>query len=178
MHINIWREDGSKMEPNSFSVVSSGRIRRKWTNWNANTGGSVWTEEISFSLWKWNKHWNGLPKEAVEFHFLEIFKAHLDMVLDNQLLHVSAWAGELEKMTSRGLFPPQPFYDSVNFRRLGGRGRQQKTVLPLHLILKWIFSAQVQEVKLSSVSRRSRKSKCFQYPPIISINWRLWMQTL
>jgi len=53
------------------------------------------------------KHWHRLPRETVECHSLEIFKSHLDMILDNQLqmaLLEQAGIG-LHKFTINTLIP-------------------------------------------------------------------------
>ena len=60
------------------------------------------------------KHWNRLPKEAVDFPSMEAFKARLDVALGSLVgwlatLHI---AGGLKPDDHFGPFQPRPFYDS------------------------------------------------------------------
>lgn len=56
-----------------------------------------------FSTVRVTKHWHRVPRKAVESLSLEVFKSHVDTVLNNLIyLGVPAWAGGLEKMGSRG----------------------------------------------------------------------------
>jgi len=59
------------------------------------------------------KHWNRLPREAVEAPSLETFKVGLDGALSNLIqlkmsLLTAEWVG---LMTSKGPFQPKLFYD-------------------------------------------------------------------
>jgi len=73
------------------------------------------------------KHWNRLPKEAVDAPSLEAFKARLDVALGSLVwwlvtLHI---AEELKLDDHCGPFQPRPFYDSMILRN--------RTTLPLYL---------------------------------------------
>jgi len=61
------------------------------------------------------KHWNRLPREAVEALPLESFKVRLDRALSKLVwLKMSLLtAGVLGQMTSNGPFQSKEFYDSV-----------------------------------------------------------------
>ena len=61
------------------------------------------------------RHWNMLPKEAVDAPSLEAFKARLDVALGSLVwwlatLHI---AGGLKLDDHCGPFQPRPFYDSM-----------------------------------------------------------------
>ena len=61
------------------------------------------------------RHWNRLPKEAVDAPSLEAFKARLDVALGSLVwwlvtLHI---AGGLKLSDHCGPLQPKPFYDSV-----------------------------------------------------------------
>lgn len=58
------------------------------------------------------ERWNRLPREVVASPCLEIFRSHLDTVLDN-LLKVFLHEQGLDQRISGGLFQPQPFCGSV-----------------------------------------------------------------
>ena len=60
------------------------------------------------------RHWNRLPKEAVDAPSLEALKARLDVALGSLVwwlvtLHI---AGALKLDDHCGPFQPRPFYDS------------------------------------------------------------------
>jgi len=52
-------------------------------NWN--TGSSIKNTRKNFFNVRVTKHWDRLPREVVEFHFLQIFKTCLDTFLCNLL---------------------------------------------------------------------------------------------
>ena len=61
------------------------------------------------------RHWNRLPKEAVDAPFLEAFKARLDVALGSlgwwlAALHIAVG---LKLDEHCGPFQPRPFYDSM-----------------------------------------------------------------
>ena len=61
------------------------------------------------------RHWNRLPKEAVDAPSLEVFKARLDVALGSLVwwlatLHI---AGGLKLDDHCGPLQPRPFYDSM-----------------------------------------------------------------
>jgi len=61
------------------------------------------------------KHWNRLPKEAVDAPSLEAFKARLDVALGSLVWWLATLyiAGGLKLNDHRGPFQPRPFYDST-----------------------------------------------------------------
>ncbi|KAK4829892.1 hypothetical protein QYF61_007284 [Mycteria americana] len=61
------------------------------------------------------KHWNKLPREAVDAPSLETFKVRLDRALSNliQLKMSLLMEGELDLMAFKCPFQPKLFYDSV-----------------------------------------------------------------
>jgi len=61
------------------------------------------------------KHWNRVPKEAVNAPSLAVFKARLDGVLRNLVNWKMSlfMAGGLEPDDLQGPFQPLPFYDSM-----------------------------------------------------------------
>ena len=66
-----------------FSVVPSARTRGNWhklkhREFLLNVRRNFFTVRVT-------EHWNRLPREAVEFPYLEIFKTHLDVILCNLL---------------------------------------------------------------------------------------------
>jgi len=69
----------------------------------------------SFSTQRVVRHWNRLPKEAVDAPSLEAFKARLDVALGSLVwwlatLHI---AGGLKLHDHCGPFQHRPFYDFV-----------------------------------------------------------------
>ena len=72
------------------------------------------------------KHWNRLPKEAVDAPSLEAFKARLDVALGSLVwwsatLHI---AGGLKLDEHCGPFQPRPFYDSMKVTKRAGTQRK------------------------------------------------------
>jgi len=59
------------------------------------------------------EHWNRLPREAVEYPSLEIFKTHLGQGPVQSALGDSASAGGLDSMTHRGPFQPRTFCEML-----------------------------------------------------------------
>ena len=61
------------------------------------------------------RHWNRLPREAVDVPSLEVFKARLDGALNNLLWWkvLLPMARGLETDDLLGSFQLKPFYDSV-----------------------------------------------------------------
>ena len=61
------------------------------------------------------KHWNGLPREAVEAPSLEAFKARLDGALRDLVWSKMSLltAGGLGWMTSKGPLQPKAFCDCI-----------------------------------------------------------------
>ena len=71
------------------------------------------------------RHWNRLPKEAVDAPSLEAFKARLDVALGSLVwwlvtLHI---AGGLKLDDHCGPFQPRSFYDSVILHSLQNEPR-------------------------------------------------------
>jgi len=61
------------------------------------------------------KHWNRMPRGAVDARSLAVFQARLDGALSNLVWWKMSllMAGELEPDDLQGPFQPKPFYDSM-----------------------------------------------------------------
>lgn len=77
MYINIRRECEKTMEPGSFSVVPSDRIRGNRHKLKHRAFPlNIWKHSFTVRV---TDHWHSLPGEAMESPFPKIFKSYLNM---------------------------------------------------------------------------------------------------
>lgn len=110
-YINVyktWKESVNKMEPGSFQRYPVTGWEEISPNWR--TGGSLWTSENTF-LFSCKVHW---AQEQAPWR-----RGRVSSLRDSLILYMVQgywWAtqtGELDQMTSRGHFQPQPLWYSI-----------------------------------------------------------------
>jgi len=103
-----------------------------------------WIYKKSFTV-RVVRHWNRLPRDAVDDPSLETFKPRLDQATSNMIwLRVSLFfAGELDQMTFKGPFQLWGFYDSmvlfsVNRMTDGRRSSEDSRITDYLLEVYWL----------------------------------------
>ena len=124
MYVNTWREGAKGTEPGSFQwcpVAGPEAMGTNWTDRTRDNGHRLKHRRFALNIREHlftvrvTEHWNRLPREAVESPSLNILKSWWHDRHDSWQLTLGgpAWAGGLDKMTSRRAFQSQPFCDPV-----------------------------------------------------------------
>lgn len=107
---NTWRSVAKRIEPGSFQGCPGPELF--CTNWN--TGSSIWTSVITFSLRGWLSTGTGCPEWWRSLHPWSYSKAAWTESWAVCCSH--AWPGRLDQMTSRGVIQFQMFRDLLVVR--------------------------------------------------------------